>query len=107
MKRILVGTGEQFENLALLMQHGDNDLPLVIKPKKDTEILEIGDVVSWRDNYGKEEPKNVTVKTITLYYGDKEVSLEEFPWSGIDGDSIIVSLENGKWAYGSQIKRVD
>ena len=66
--------------------------------------LKVGDTVVWRGCFGSEEAKNAVVKGIELCekrrskYG---VKVTEVPWD--KKDYIIVSLDNGHWAYGDQI----
>ena len=66
--------------------------------------LEIGDTVLWAGAWGSEEAKETTVTAIEKdcigKYGTKADSVE---WSKCDGRSVIVTLSNGHWAYGSQL----
>ena len=64
--------------------------------KKEPKILKEGDTVLWRDTTAK-------VKSIELCKeGEKEgVEVEEVC---VDGEQhFVVTLDNGHWAYGSQI----
>lgn len=63
-------------------------------------MLKVGDTVVWRHAWNTEPPRDAVVTDIENHWGD---GLESVPWSACGGRGIIVSLENGHWAYGFQI----
>lgn len=65
--------------------------------------LKVGDKVMWRGGFGTEIPKVATVKSIELCepgekYGE---DVSEASWS--ERNRLVVDLDNGHWAYGSQL----
>jgi hypothetical protein len=69
-------------------------------------ILKIGDKVMWRGGFGTEAPKEAVVESIELCkvgekYGN---SVDEVSWN--KKDRIVVDLNNGHWARGSQISPI-
>lgn len=69
-------------------------------------ILKVGDKVMWRGGFGTEAPKEAVVESIELCkvgekYGD---SVDEVSWK--KKDRIVVDLDNGHWARGSQISPI-
>jgi primase-polymerase (primpol)-like protein len=69
--------------------------------------LKIGDEVIWRGSWGKDAPKRAKVEAIEITgggkYGD---SVDEVEWSKVCDRNITVVLDNGHWAYASQISPV-
>ncbi len=69
--------------------------------------LKIGDRVTWRGRWGKEEPKTVTVVGImdncVHKIGDP---VDEIDWDDVRDRSVIVDLNNDHWAYGDQISQI-
>ena len=69
--------------------------------------LKIGDEVIWRGSWGKDAPKRAKVEAIEITgggkYGD---SVSEVDWREACDRNITVVLDNGHWAYASQISPV-
>ena len=69
--------------------------------------LKIGDEVIWRGSWGSDAPKRAKVEAIEITgggkYGD---SVDEVEWSKVCDRNITVVLDNGHWAYASQISPV-
>ena len=67
--------------------------------------LSINDKVIWRGGWGSEPPQVVTVTSIERNckgkYGDPVAAI---PWDEVNSRSVIVSLDNGHWAYGNQLE---
>lgn len=63
--------------------------------------LKVGDEVIWRGSYGEDLPKEVIVTSIEL----NGVIVNSVLWDIVDSDEVIVDLDNGKWAYGFQIRK--
>lgn len=69
----------------------------------------VGDTVMWRGGFGSQPPETAVVRglEITPFPDGKEGdSVNEVPWSLVDRDLVIFDLENGHWAYSSQISKV-
>jgi hypothetical protein len=72
------------------------------------EILKVGDKVMWRGAWGKEIPKEAMVTEMELCgvgqkYG-KPISSAK--WTTVENDKVVVTLDNGHWAYGNQLSRI-
>lgn len=71
-----------------------------------SDVLKIGDTVLWRGGFGSEPAKLAVVEEIEITggykYGD---SVDEVPWSKVYDRNVVVSLENGHWAYAEQIRK--
>ena len=69
--------------------------------------LKIGDEVSWRGAWGSQASKRAVVTEIEVTnggkYGDEVNSVE---WTKVRDRNVVVTLDNGHWAYGEQISRV-
>jgi hypothetical protein len=73
--------------------------------------LKIGDKVIWRGAWGTEPPKEAIVESIQLCavgskYGKTVQSVD---WKTVRGGNrgIIVDLDNGHWAYGTQLTEIN
>ena len=69
--------------------------------------LKIGDEVSWKGAWGSQASKRAVVTEIEVTnggkYGDEVNSVE---WTKVRDRNVVVTLDNGHWAYGEQISRV-
>jgi len=71
--------------------------------------LEVGDQVTYRPGFsGERAPKRVTVENIQRVplgekYGE---DVDEVDEEEAKTDSIVVDLDDGHWAYGSQIEKI-
>lgn len=70
--------------------------------------LKIGDKVIWRGGWGKEAPKEAIIEGISLCavgakYGKEVKSVD---WATIEGGKVVVTLDNGHWAYGNQLTEI-
>ena len=69
-------------------------------------MLKIGDTVLWKGGFGSDGEKEAVVEYIEANCvnksGDEVDSVE---WDKVKGRSLIVSLDNGHWAYGEQIRK--
>jgi len=64
-----------------------------------------GDLVIWRNSWGKDDPEIVKVTAIektTDKHSKYGVAVDSMLWSDID--FMVVDLETGNWAYGFQLK---
>ena len=68
--------------------------------------LKIGDEVIWRGSWGRDAPQVAKVEGIEITNGDKYGQpVNEVEWSKVYDRNITVDLDNGHWAYASQIKK--
>ena len=71
--------------------------------------LNIGDTVRWKGDFGTAAAKDAVVEGISkgAYNGDKDGDeIDEVAWNKLhDSRRYTVSLDNGHWAWASQIKR--
>jgi len=68
--------------------------------------LKIGDVVIWKGSWGSDAPQQATVEGIDLTKGGKYGEpVNEIKWSQVYDRNVVVTLDNGHWAYGSQISK--
>ncbi len=69
-------------------------------------MLKIGDTVLWRGGFGAQAPLPAVVETIDVTEQPREKygeSVTEVPWETVRENRVVVTLTNGRWAYGSQI----
>lgn len=72
-----------------------------------SKMLKIGDEVMWRGDFGMASPKRVKVIGIEITNGGKYGDpVDEVPWSKVTGRNVTVDLDNDKWAYAEQIRRI-
>lgn len=71
-----------------------------------SKALKVGDVVMWRGGFGDQEPVPAVVTTIEINTGGSKygTQVESAAWSAITDRDAVISLDNGHWAYGGQIK---
>lgn len=68
--------------------------------------LKIGDVVNWRGAFGSDAPMEAVVKSIEITNGGKYGdAVNEVSWYKVYDRNVVVTLDNGCWAYASQISR--
>ena len=76
-----------------------------------TGKLTVGDKVMWRGAWGKEAPKEATIESIELCANGSKYGkdVKSVAWETIEkgNRSITVQLDNGHWAYGSQLDKID
>jgi hypothetical protein len=68
-------------------------------------ILRVGDTVKWKGSFGADAYEFAQVMCIELCepgnkYGDE---VEAVPWAVCGSREVVVNLDNGHWAYGTQI----
>lgn len=71
--------------------------------------LRIGDAVIWRGSWGSDAPRVAIVSEIEQTREQNEkygVAVDSLPWSTVRAGFAVVSLDNGRWAYGFQIEPV-
>lgn len=78
-----------------------------MKPKK-AERLKVGDNVLWRGSFGSDPAKEAKVEGIEICksgskYGKVANSVS---WDTVNSRNVVVSLDNGHWAYGNQITQI-
>ena len=68
--------------------------------------LKIGDEVIWRGSWGSDAPQLAKVEEIEITKGGKYGNpVDEVEWSEVYERNLVVTLDNGHWAYASQIKK--
>lgn len=68
--------------------------------------LRTGDSVWVRGGFGKEPRQLAVVEQIEITNGDKYgTEVDEVKWALVYDRNVVVSLDNGHWAYASQIKK--
>jgi len=84
--------------------------PVFITLKGDTNFLSEGDTVNWRGGFGRDEAKPAKVLGIEVCQtGEKYgIPVKQVLWKQItEGKkNIVVNLDNGHWAYGSQLTQL-
>lgn len=71
-------------------------------------MLKIGDKVNWSGTFGKDATLDAVVTAIQIndFNGsDNGVEVEEVPWILAVERKVIVSLDNGSWAWAFQISK--
>lgn len=68
-------------------------------------VLKVGDRVMWRGAFGFGPAKPAVVVDMQRVapgdkYGD---NVDEMPWDEVRRGYCVVSLDNGHWAYGTQL----
>lgn len=67
--------------------------------------LKVGDTVLWRGGFGSDAPKKAVVEGIEITNGGKYGDpVDEVDWTKVRDRNVTVDLDNGHWAYASQIK---
>lgn len=71
-------------------------------------ILKVGDKVMWRGAWGTDAPKQAIVEEIeTNCNGTKSgISADSVEWNEVTDRNVVVTLDNGHWAYGNQLKEI-
>lgn len=74
------------------------------------ELLKVGDKVMWSGSWGKDPAKEAIVEDIELCEVGKKYGrpVSSVAWEGVLNRSVnvTVSLDNGHWAYGYQLKPI-
>ena len=71
------------------------------------ETLKIGDQVLWRGGFGMDDQRFAEVVGLTVTEDEREKygkDVEEVEWEEVLSNHCVVSLDNGHWAYGEQIR---
>lgn len=74
--------------------------------KARQRVLKVGDEVIWRSGWGEGAPRPARVKRIEVdcnQLAEDGVLVDELPWGQVHTRSTVVDLENGSWAYGTQL----
>ena len=70
--------------------------------------VSIGDVVCWRGAWGEVAAKVVQVLGLEITDHPREKygrEVDSATWSMVRANRVLFTLDNGHWAYGSQIHR--
>jgi hypothetical protein len=77
-----------------------------------SDILTVGEEVMHRDGFGSDPPRKARVKQIEILHtgnpDDGEI-VKEILWTDLTRSprAALVILDNGKWAYGDQVDRIN
>lgn len=71
-------------------------------------ILKVGDTVAWRGAWGTDAPKEAKVTAIesNCNGGKNGIEVDSVEWDEVTRENVVVSLENGHWAYGDQLEEI-
>jgi hypothetical protein len=70
------------------------------------QMLRVGDRVRWRGAWGSQPARLAVVTSIDETDRPHEKygrEVQELPWARVRADYCTVGLNNGHWAYGSQL----
>ena len=72
----------------------------------DRDILKIGDTVNWRGCFGSDPKKPAVIEHIEITGGGKYgTPVKQVSWEEVYDRNLVVTLENGHWAYAEQISK--
>ena len=70
------------------------------------DILKIGDTVNWRGCFGSDPKKPAVIEHIEITGGGKYgTPVKQVSWEEVYDRNLVVTLENGHWAYAEQISK--
>ena len=70
------------------------------------DTVRTGDSVWVRGGFGKEPRTLAVVEEIEITNGDKYgIEVDEVKWALVYDRNVVVSLDNGHWAYAYQLKK--
>ena len=74
-----------------------------------SDFLKVGDTVNWRDSFGSAPAQSAKVTGIEwCAVGLKNGRpISRIKWDKVDSRQVVVNLDNGHWAYGTQISEID
>ena len=64
--------------------------------------LYLGDTVNWKGAFGTETPKEASIVAIQF----QGVEVMELNFTLLESKETIITLDNGRWAYGYQIEKI-
>lgn len=71
--------------------------------------LKVGDTVMWKGGWGRSIARKAVVTQMEITERPREkygADVSEAQWVTVREDRVIVTLDNGHWAYGYQITPV-
>ena len=74
----------------------------------NAEFLKVGDTVNWRGSFGSAPAQPAKVTGIEwCAVGRKEGRpISSIQWDKVDSRRVVVDLDNGHWAYGTQLSEI-
>ncbi len=69
-------------------------------------LLKVNDTVLWSGSFGTAgfKPAKVEAIDINCDGGKEGDEADEVLWNDVTRDNVVVTLDNGHWAYGDQLK---
>jgi hypothetical protein len=77
---------------------------------KRRDVLSIGDIVSWSGSFGTAPARPAKVTHLEITSGHREkygTPVDAVAWTTVRDNRVLVSLDNGSWAYGEQIRPLE
>lgn len=67
--------------------------------------LKIGDTVSWRGAWGTHPAEDAKITDMQLVPAGEKYGkdIKSASWETVKANKVVVSLDNGHWAYGHQL----
>lgn len=72
-------------------------------------MLNLGDTVNWKGGFGSDPAQPAKVQIIELVEAGSKYgrSVGQVDWERVkEGRTVVVTLDNGSWAYGSQLSEL-
>jgi hypothetical protein len=72
-------------------------------------MLKIGDKVMWRGAWGMQPPLEATIESMQLCAVGQKYGkdINSCKWKTVRNGKIVVTLDNGHWAYGTQLDPIE
>ena len=79
-----------------------------MKPKPKVEKLKVGDSVLWRGGFGADPAKKAIIESIEVCKSGSKYGkdVNSVNWDIVNSRNIVVNLDNGHWAYGTQLTKI-
>lgn len=69
--------------------------------------LKVGDEVMWRGGFGRDAAQKAKITAIEVNcQGKYGTHVSEVEWKKVNTRTVLVDLDNGHWAYGTQINPI-
>jgi hypothetical protein len=73
----------------------------------DTNILNVGDTVNWKGSFGLSlaQPAKITGMEWCKVGSKEGRPIKHIDWDKANSRQLVVDLDNGHWAYGTQLSK--